>query len=137
MHVHPPAGSAPAHRGGTLIMLGQSDIFNLDPVSAYYTVSTLLERMFARQPFTYPSVASWNGQITVVPDIATEIPAVANGGITDNGRACSARSADLRYTTVCGASSVASPCSSSCCAAFSRSSADGPSRLDMMLALSR
>src|SRR5581483_4418935 len=80
-----PASSGPAHRGGTLTLLGQSDIFNLDPVSAHYTVSTMLERMFARQLFTYPSVASWNGQITVVPDIATEIPTAANGGITGNG----------------------------------------------------
>lgn len=79
------AGSGTPHRGGTLQIMGQSDIFNLDPVSAYYTVSTMLERLFARQLFTYPAVASWNGQITIVPDIATEIPTAANGGITDNG----------------------------------------------------
>jgi ABC-type transport system substrate-binding protein len=80
-----PGSPGTPHRGGTLTMVGQSDVFNLDPVSAYYTVSTMLERMFARQLFTYPSVASWNGQITVVPDIATEIPTTGNGGITDNG----------------------------------------------------
>ena len=39
--------------GGTLTMLGQSDIFNLDTVSAYYTVSSMLERMFTRQLFSY------------------------------------------------------------------------------------
>ena len=31
-------------RGGTLKLLGTSDIFNIDTVSAYYTVSNLLER---------------------------------------------------------------------------------------------
>ena len=49
-------GGAP-QRGGTLVLLGQSDIFNLDPVSAYYTVSTLLERMFARQLVHLPGRA--------------------------------------------------------------------------------
>ena len=39
------ASAGTPHRGGTLTLLGQSDIFNLDPVSAYYTVSTMLERM--------------------------------------------------------------------------------------------
>ncbi len=46
------SGNQP-HRGGTLTMLGQSDIFNLDTVSAYYTVSSMLERMFTRQLFSY------------------------------------------------------------------------------------
>ena len=31
-----------AQRGGTLVMLGQSDIFNIDTVSAYYTVSSMI-----------------------------------------------------------------------------------------------
>lgn len=79
------ASAGTPHRGGTLTLLGQSDIFNLDPVSAYYTVSTLLERMWTRQLFTYEPSTSWSGQTTVVPDIATEIPTAANGGITDNG----------------------------------------------------
>ena len=46
-------GQGTPQRGGTLVMLGQSDIFNLDTVSAYYTVSSMLERMFTRQLFTY------------------------------------------------------------------------------------
>ena len=36
-------------KGGTLKLLGTGDIFNLDTVSAYYTVSSLLERAFTRQ----------------------------------------------------------------------------------------
>jgi hypothetical protein len=46
-------GQGTPQRGGTLVMLGQSDIFNLDTVSAYYTVSSMLERMFTRQLFSY------------------------------------------------------------------------------------
>ena len=34
------ANAATAAKGGTLTILGQSDIFNLDTFSAYYTVST-------------------------------------------------------------------------------------------------
>jgi hypothetical protein len=33
-------------KGGTLTLLGQSDIFNLDTTSGYYTVDNILERSF-------------------------------------------------------------------------------------------
>jgi ABC-type transport system substrate-binding protein len=79
------SGGSP-HRGGTLKLLGQSDIFNLDPVSAYYTVSSMLERMFTRQLFNYRNVSNWTEQTTPVPDIATETPTTSNGGITDGGK---------------------------------------------------
>ncbi len=73
-------------RGGTLTMLGQSDIFNLDTVSAYYTVSSMLERMFTRQLFSYGDPTGSATPPPVVPDVATEIPTTANGGITDGGK---------------------------------------------------
>ena len=79
------SGGAP-QRGGTLHMLGQSDIFNLDPVSAYYTVSSMIERLFTRQLFSYRNVANWTQQTQPVPDIATAVPTTANGGITDGGK---------------------------------------------------
>jgi ABC-type transport system substrate-binding protein len=79
------ASAGTPQRGGTLTILGQSDIFNLDTVSAYYTVSTLLERMFTRQLFSYADTASFAGQLALVPDIATQVPTTANGGITDGG----------------------------------------------------
>ncbi|HMH94646.1 MAG TPA: ABC transporter substrate-binding protein [Streptosporangiaceae bacterium] len=81
----PAAGGAP-QRGGTLSMLGQSDIFNLDTVSAYYTVSNTLERMFTRQLFSYGDPTGATTPPPVVPDIATTIPTAANGGITDGGK---------------------------------------------------
>jgi ABC-type transport system substrate-binding protein len=80
-----PASNTPK-RGGTLTILGQSDIFNLDTVSAYYTVSNMLERMFTRQLFSYPDPNGGSAPPPVVPDIATTIPTTTNGGITDGGK---------------------------------------------------
>jgi len=68
-------GQGTPQRGGTLVMLGQSDIFNLDTVSAYYTVSSMLERMFTRQLFTYGVPTGAAAPPPVVPDIATAVPA--------------------------------------------------------------
>jgi peptide/nickel transport system substrate-binding protein len=79
------SGNQP-QRGGTLTMLGQSDIFNLDTVSAYYTVSSMLERMFTRQLFSYGDPTGSATPPAVVPDAATTIPTEANGGITDGGK---------------------------------------------------
>ena len=72
--------------GGTLKILGSSDIFNLDTTSAYYTVSNILERSFTRQLLGYRNTASFLDQIKLVPDIATAVPTAANGGITLGGR---------------------------------------------------
>ena len=66
-------------KGGTLKLLGTSDIFNLDTVSAYYTVSSLLERTFARQLVSYPNAATFPASIKIVPDIATAVPTKGNG----------------------------------------------------------
>jgi len=79
-------GQGTPQRGGTLVMLGQSDIFNLDTVSAYYTVSSMLERMFTRQLFTYGVPTGAAVPPPVVPDIATAVPTTSNGGITDGGK---------------------------------------------------
>ena len=80
------SGQGTPQRGGTLVMLGQSDIFNLDTVSAYYTVSSMLERMFTRQLFTYGVPTGAAAPPPVVPDIATAVPTTSNGGITDGGK---------------------------------------------------
>ena len=79
-------GQGAPQRGGTLVMLGQSDIFNLDTVSAYYTVSSMLERMFTRQLFSYGDPTGAAAPPPVVPDIATAVPTTSNGGITDGGK---------------------------------------------------
>ena len=66
-------------KGGTLKLLGTGDIFNLDTVSAYYTVSSLLERAFTRQLVSYPNAPSFLDSIKLVPDIATAVPVKGNG----------------------------------------------------------
>jgi peptide/nickel transport system substrate-binding protein len=77
--------SAAPKAGGTLKLLGSSDIFNLDPVSAYYTVSSLLERAFTRQLVSYANAPSFTQSIKLVPDIATALP-TAGHGISADGK---------------------------------------------------
>jgi peptide/nickel transport system substrate-binding protein len=70
-------------KGGTLNMLGTSDVDYMDPNISYYTTGYLALRMWSRQLLTYPATP---GQTTqVVPDLATEIPTTANGGISADG----------------------------------------------------
>ena len=78
--------SAGPVKGGTLKMLGTSDIFNLDTTSAYYTVSNILERSFTRQLLGYRNTPSFLDPIKLTPDVATAVPTTANGGITDGGK---------------------------------------------------
>jgi peptide/nickel transport system substrate-binding protein len=69
--------------GGTLHMLGVGDVDYMDPNITYYTTGYLAARMYSRQWITYPAV---QGQTTTdVPDIATQLPTTANGGIAANG----------------------------------------------------
>jgi ABC-type transport system substrate-binding protein len=76
---HGSGSSDTPKKGGTLKLLGTSDIFNLDTVSAYYTVSSLLERTFTRQLVSYPNAPTFPGSIKIVPDIATSVPTKGNG----------------------------------------------------------
>jgi peptide/nickel transport system substrate-binding protein len=78
--------AAGPQRGGTLKLLGQSDIFNLDTTSGYYTVNYILYRAYARQLVSYPNSPSFKTQIGLVADAATVVPSTANGGITAGGK---------------------------------------------------
>jgi ABC-type transport system substrate-binding protein len=82
---HTSIASAPV-KGGTLRLLGQSDIFNLDTTSGYYTVDNILERSFTRQLVSYPTVPLFLDQIQLKADIATAVPTKANGGISADGK---------------------------------------------------
>ena len=66
-------------RGGELKLLGTSDIFNIDTVSAYYTVSNLLERAWTRQLVSYVNAPTFPGSIKLVPDVAAALPVNGNG----------------------------------------------------------
>jgi peptide/nickel transport system substrate-binding protein len=71
--------------GGTLRWVASGDVDHLDPMSAYYTATAILERAYTRQLITYPSSNNYQKAITIVPDIATAVPTTANGGISSDG----------------------------------------------------
>jgi len=72
--------------GGTLKLLGSSDVDHLDTASAYYTATYTLERTYSRQLFSYPASADTTTANTPVPDVAHEMPTKANGGISADGK---------------------------------------------------
>ena len=78
--------SAGPARGGTLRLLGTSDIFNLDTTSGYYTVLYIISRAFTRQLVSYPASPSFRKELQLAPDIATAIPTRANGGVSADGK---------------------------------------------------
>jgi peptide/nickel transport system substrate-binding protein len=78
--------AAAPQRGGTLRLLGTSDIFNLDTTSGYYTVLYILSRAFTRQLVTYPASPNFLKELQLAPDIATAIPTRANGGLSADGK---------------------------------------------------
>jgi peptide/nickel transport system substrate-binding protein len=69
--------------GGTLHMLGTGDVDYMDPNISYYSIGLLALRLWSRQLVTYPAVPG--KAETDVPDLATQIPTVANGGISKDG----------------------------------------------------
>ncbi|HEX4094004.1 MAG TPA: hypothetical protein VHZ33_35260, partial [Trebonia sp.] len=78
--------------GGTLNIVAASGPDHIDTVPAYYTPDYELERVYTRQLVSYPTMpaattssAAWTTDTTPVPDAATEVPTVANGGITGGG----------------------------------------------------
>jgi peptide/nickel transport system substrate-binding protein len=79
--------------GGTLHIVAAAGPDHIDTVPAYYTADYQLERAYTRQLLAYPTVpatsttsAGWTQTTTPLPDIATEVPTTANGGITNGGK---------------------------------------------------
>lgn len=75
--------------GGTLRIVAASGPDHLDPVPAYYTADYILEKAYTRQLMAYPTVPDpsftspgWKKDITPVPDAATSMPTISNGGKT-------------------------------------------------------
>jgi peptide/nickel transport system substrate-binding protein len=68
--------------GGTLKLVGNADVDHLDTAGGYYTTTYTLERAFTRQLFTNPASTDPATAISVVPDVATEMPTAANGGLS-------------------------------------------------------
>jgi peptide/nickel transport system substrate-binding protein len=72
--------------GGTLRWIASGDVDHLDPMSAYYTATGILERAYTRQLVTYPASNNFQTGTSIAPDIATELPTMANGGISSDGK---------------------------------------------------
>jgi peptide/nickel transport system substrate-binding protein len=90
----PAASSSTAPQsGGTLHIVAASGPDHIDTVSAYYTADYMLERGYTRQlvqyptvPYTSTSAPGWTTDTTPVADVATVVPTVANGGVTNGGK---------------------------------------------------
>jgi peptide/nickel transport system substrate-binding protein len=79
--------------GGTLHIISAGGPDHIDTVPAYYTVDYQLEHAYTRQLVAYPtdpatstSSPGWTADTTPVADVATVVPTVANGGITNGGK---------------------------------------------------
>jgi peptide/nickel transport system substrate-binding protein len=70
------------HKGGTLRVLGASDVANVDPAGAYDTNSYSLLRLWSRQLYSNPSGNSVAARANVVPDLADGMPTVSADGKT-------------------------------------------------------
>jgi peptide/nickel transport system substrate-binding protein len=82
----------PTKPTGTLRIVAAAGPDHIDTVPAYYTADYMLERAYARQLLSYPTIpttttsgAAWLKATTPVADMATEVPSKANGGISANG----------------------------------------------------
>ena len=79
--------------GGTLNIVAAGGPDHLDSVPAYTTYDYMLERAYARQLLSYPTVpatsttsSAWTKATTPVPDVAAAVPSTSNGGITNGGK---------------------------------------------------
>ena len=84
--------SGAALKGGTLRVISNTGPGSLDPIPTYNFAGYELERGYARQLLSYPTTSpptasgtAWTRSTTLVPDMATQVPSTANGGISGNG----------------------------------------------------
>jgi peptide/nickel transport system substrate-binding protein len=68
-------------KGGTLTVYSSQDFVHLDPGESYFELDYAVDYATQRPLFGYMP----NNSTTLSADLATEIPTVANGGITDGG----------------------------------------------------
>src|SRR5437588_733308 len=69
-------------KGGALTAYSSEDFEHLDPGQAYFVQDYIVLYATQRLLWVYPP----NSSNQLVPDLATEVPTVANGGITDGGK---------------------------------------------------
>jgi ABC-type transport system substrate-binding protein len=69
--------------GGTLQVEGSIDLSEMgDPQGEYESIGFEVERTYARQLLSYPSVANLNTTEQIVPDAAASMPTVSSNGLT-------------------------------------------------------
>ena len=81
-------GSTPSSgpvKGGTLTVTFQGEPTELDPAIAWEVESWSIERLTYQTFLTYASDPGEAGT-QLVPDLATEVPTAANGGISADGK---------------------------------------------------
>ncbi|GAA4447534.1 ABC transporter substrate-binding protein [Phytohabitans houttuyneae] len=71
--------------GGTLRYYGPGGMDHVDPACAYYAFSHQITRLFTRQLFSYRTTLD-ESALVPVPDVAAEVPTVAGGGLSPDGR---------------------------------------------------
>ena len=71
--------------GGVLRYYGPGGMDHVDPACAYYAFSHQITRLFTRQLFSYRTTLD-ESALVPVPDVAAEVPTVAGGGISPDGR---------------------------------------------------
>lgn len=87
-------------RGGTLRVVGLSDVDHLASTSAYTSASLRLMRLMTRQLVSYAPARDYASSVQVVPDLATALPTEANGGISADGRTYTFKlRPDVRWNT--------------------------------------
>jgi peptide/nickel transport system substrate-binding protein len=72
-------GSGEPQRGGTLNMVGISDVDYLDYDTGYYTTDYQVARLTVRQLYAFPAVP--DKTTTPVPDLATAMPVISDNGL--------------------------------------------------------
>ena len=79
--------------GGTLHIVAASGPAHLDTVPSYYTTDYQLTHAYTRQLLNYPTLPytstsdpNWTKDVTPAADVATAVPTVANGGVTNGGK---------------------------------------------------
>jgi peptide/nickel transport system substrate-binding protein len=73
-------GTGAPQRGGTLNMVGVSDVQQMDYDLAYYTTDSQVTRMSVRGLYSWPAVPS-KANLTPAPDLATAMPVVSDNGL--------------------------------------------------------
>ncbi|MFI0356582.1 ABC transporter substrate-binding protein [Actinomadura sp. 9N407] len=83
--------TGPPREGGTLRVVGSSDVEHLDTASANSVGAYGLTRIFARPLFGTKASNNFDETIPLRPDMAAEIPTKENGGVSKNGRTYTVR----------------------------------------------